>query len=323
MVRISEEIMIKFLNNECTTEELREVEQWIGESDDNARELFGLEAASCAASAVSDDAQSRSRVAGLIQSKIEAYEAMRRRARRLSIVRWSAAAVVAGVVATLAFVFMHRGVEMVTVDTYAESKMVVLPDSSRVWLNEYASLSYPKEFSDHSREISLKGEAYFEVTKDAARPFRVTGDYLTVEVLGTKFNFFSSAKRENFVSLIEGKVEVKPNSNKDGIVIAPGQKLTLNPENAKINITEGNVALDAVWHNGMIPFSNATISEIAQDLETLYNIDIVIRPSVNTAQTYSGASPKYESIDSTLSALCNTLPIVYTRQDDKIIFSGK
>lgn len=315
--------MIKFLNNECTTDELSIIETWINESPDNAKELFELEHTAYLASGLSEDRESHNRVALNVRNRIASFKAMQRRRNTFRIWRWSAAAILIGVVVAVSIMLLNKGTGMITVDSYAESKMIILPDSTKVWLNHYASLSYPKVFSDKSREITLNGEAYFEVTKDSARPFKVKGDHLIVQVLGTKFNFSSSPKKENIVSLIEGMVEVTSTTNDDGIVITPGQRVIFNPENNRIRVDEANAALDAVWHNGLIPFHNSTITEIISDLESLYDVDIIVRQSVDLTATYSGAAQRYESIDSTLDALCNTLPIQYTRNGSHIIISRK
>lgn len=323
MTKISEELIIRFINNECSDDELRIVEAWIAESPDNANELFEMERAACLAYSLADDEKSRGRVTSLIDSKIANYDAMRRRMRRIRILRWSAAAVLVGVITMVSVVFMRPRQRMITIDTYAECKMAILPDSTKVWVNKYSSLTYPEHFAENSRDIELSGEAYFEVTKDASRPFKVKGDYLTVEVLGTKFNFYTTLKKENTVSLIEGKVEVSANSSEDGIVLSPGQKVRFNPEDGRMTVTDGRAVLDAVWHNRLIPFSNSTIREIASDLEELYGVDITVRSTVDKNNTYSGASPLYESVDSTLSALCNTLPISFTRNNQHIIISSR
>lgn len=323
MTKISEELIIRFINNECSEDELRIVESWVAESPDNAKLLFEMERTACIAGSLADDEKSRSKVASSISLRIENYENMQRRLRRLRILRWSAAAVLVGIIATVAFIFMRPQQRMITIDTYAECQMAILPDSTKVWVNKYSSLTYPEHFAKNSRDIELSGEAYFEVTKDSARPFKVKGDYLTVEVLGTKFNFYTTLKKENTVSLIEGKVEVSANSSEDGIVLSPGQKVRFNPEDGHMTVTDGRAVLDAVWHNRLIPFSNSTIREIASDLEELYGVDIIVRSSVDKNNTYSGASPLYESVDSTLSALCNTLPISYTRNNQHIIISSR
>ena len=80
---------------------------------------------------------------------------------------------------------------MVAVANEGIVKEVVLPDGTRVWLNNLATLKYPREFSEKERNVYLEGEAYFEVTKNRHKPFTVQSDAMRVRVLGTTFNFKS------------------------------------------------------------------------------------------------------------------------------------
>lgn len=324
MIQISEEIMMKFITNRCSDEELRMVQQWMDESEDNARQIFELEKIAMLAGNQKSDEHQRNRIWNSINDKIAEDNLRVKRLKRIRIMRWSAAAA-AFVGILFGSIFFLRQPKMELIELTAENgtMTITLPDSTKVWLNQYASITYPKEFTTDCRNVSISGEAYFEVTHDTSRPFIVEGKWLNVTVLGTKFNFNSASEDENTVSLLEGKVEVVPNKNKDGVVLVPGQKAEFNPQNGQMTVSAVNTSLDAVWHDRLLHFHNATIQEIAADLEELYNVDITIRPSVDKSRTYSGETVSYESVDSTLSALCETLPLVYTRQGQNVIFSNK
>lgn len=324
MTQISEELMMKFITNRCSNEELRMVQQWIDESEDNARQIFELERIAMLAESLKTDKHQYDRVWNSINDKISEDKLRHNRLRRIRILRWSAAAAVfVGILLGSIFILRQPKVEMVELTADNGTMTITLPDSTKVWLNRYASITYPKTFADDHRIVSISGEAYFEVVRDISRPFTVEGKWLNVTVLGTKFNFNSVSEDENTVSLLEGKVEVVPNKNKDGVVLVPGQKAEFNPKNGQMTVSAVNTSLDAVWHDRLLHFHNATIQEIAADLEELYNVDITIKPSVDKSRTYSGETVSYESVDSTLSALCETLPLVYTRQGQNVIFSNK
>lgn len=323
MTSISEELKIKFIDNRCSDEELRVVSQWIEESEDNAREIFELEQTSMMAQGLNKKAGQSERVWNMVNRRIQDSIWQQKRLRRIHLYRWSAvAAAVIGVVFCITFL-LNRPTDMVNLTADNGCMTVTLPDSTKVWLNKSASISYPVTFADNSRKVSIKGEAYFEVTTDKNRPFTVEGEWLNVTVLGTKFNFNSSANEENTVSLLEGRVEVTPAKNKDGVVLSPGQKVEFNPDNGQMKVVQGNSALDAVWHDRLIHFHNATVAEIAADLETLYNVDITLRPSVDVSCTYSGATVSYESVDSTLEALCSSLPLRFERRGSEVVLSAK
>ena len=316
--------MMKFITNRCSNEELRTVQQWIDASEDNARQIFELERIAMLAESLKTDKHQYDRVWNSINDKISEDKLRHNRLRRIRILRWSAAAAVfIGILLGSIFILRQPKVEMIELTADNGTMTITLPDSTKVWLNRYASITYPKTFADDRRTVSISGEAYFEVTHDTSRPFTVDGKWLNVTVLGTKFNFNSSEDKENTVSLLEGKIEVTPGKNKDGVVLSPGQKVQFNPQNGRMSISQVNTALDAVWHNRLIRFHNATIAEIAADLEELYNVEITIRNSVDNSRTYSGSTVYYQSVDSTLEALSETIPFDFSYHGYGIIISDK
>lgn len=166
---------------------------------------------------------------------------------------------------------------MVHVRTAAHAvKRLTPPDGTQVWLNGASELTYPAEFSSDERSVNLCGEALFEVTKNPRRPFIVKSDAVQIRVLGTKFNMNTrSTDHTEEVSLIEGQVEVKelaPRTNCDSY---PTRKY----ESTKsIIIWRESVyaALDALWHDGLIPFDNIDLKGIAAILEKAYCVHICI-----------------------------------------------
>lgn len=110
---------------------------------------------------------------------------------------------------------------MVAVANEGIVKEVILPDGTKVWLNNSATLKYPREFSEKERNVYLDGEAYFEVTKNRHKPFTVQSDAMRVRVLGTTFNFKSDKNcRTAEATLIEGEIEVKGNKEEGQIILA-------------------------------------------------------------------------------------------------------
>lgn len=323
MTQISEELMMKFITNRCSNEELRMVQEWIEESEDNARLIFEIERIAKLAESLNTDKHQHDRVWNSINERIADDKLRQSRLKRMRFFRWGAAAVFIGIILGGLFILRQPKVEMIELTASNGTMTITLPDSTKVWLNRYASITYPKTFADDRRIVSISGEVYFEVAHDTSRPFTVDGKWLDVTVLGTKFNFNSSEDKENTVSLLEGKIEVTPGKNKDGVVLSPGQKVLFNPQNGRMSISQVNTALDAVWHNRLIRFHNATIAEIAADLEELYGVEITIRNSVDNSRTYSGSTVYYSSIDSTLEALSETIPFVFSYHGNGILISDK
>lgn len=325
MIQVSDELIVRFIKNTCTDEELMTIKNWLDESDENVVRLFELEQMSMLADCVRKDDESRTRMAEGIKRRIENSEELHRRSVRLSVVRWTAGiAAMLAVVFGLGFHFLHASdAKLVSVVATAKSLTVTLPDSSVVFLNRHSQLTYPEQFADGSRDVSLKGEGFFKVSRDIHRPFHVSGEQLDVEVLGTVFNFVSRADSVSSVSLLEGSVKVTAVSKDESVVLSPGQKAAYSASAGHLTVQATNAAVDGAWHNKIIPFDNASLAEIVKILNQLYGVDIAIAGNVDQSKTYSGVTVFYDDIDSTLAYLSYTLPIKYVKQKGRFVISLK
>ncbi|MBO9632453.1 MAG: FecR domain-containing protein [Chitinophagaceae bacterium] len=170
---------------------------------------------------------------------------------------------------------------------------VVLPDGTKVWLNAASSIRYPVEFSDKERKVYISGEAYFDVAKDAARPFLVNADNRAdIEVLGTQFNV-NAYDNEKLISttLVNGTVRVETVAlepatiaGSGDVILKPGQQAQIaNKVNKRsagrssaITVLDG-VDIDKItaWKNGLFNFDEATIEDVMRQLERWYDIEVV------------------------------------------------
>lgn len=317
--------MIKFINNTCTDDELIAVRNWLDESDENVRKLFELENMAMLAGTLRKDEASRKRVATNIKQRIINEEMRMKRHNRRVMMRWmSAAAAVLVIAVTAAFLYIHPSVRMLKAVALTESRMITLPDGTTVYLNKNSELTYPEHFASSTREVKLTGEGFFKVTRDEKHPFVVNGRYLNVTVLGTEFNFNSrETSGECNVSLVEGSVKVATNSGNEGVVLVPDQKATYDIATGNITVAETNASVDVAWHDKVIPFENATMQEIRDILMQLYKVNITLDKNLDIDKTYSGVTIFYESIDSTLTQLSNTLPIRFDHTNSSITISSK
>ena len=205
--------------------------------------------------------------------------------------------------------------EMVSVCTNANDvKNVILPDGTSVWLNNNSELSYPKEFTNIAREVSLKGEGYFNVVRKPHLPFIVHNEDQDIRVLGTVFYASNSpAKHEYIVSLIKGSVEVNNNISNDRVILLPGQRAIANDQDGEISIDEIPVTNDQLWHHKVLSFKQSTISNIMATLEKIYGIDIKVKALRHKNSTYSGEIAPKQDIEGTLKLLQLTLPFSYKK----------
>ncbi len=151
---------------------------------------------------------------------------------------------------------------------------VVLPDGTKVWLNAASSLKYPTVFSGADRRVELTGEAYFEVAKNAGKPFFVKSATQTVEVLGTHFNVNSYYDEKAVrTTLLEGSVKVNSSAGKLLAKLTPGEQ-AVNSAVAINVIHDADVDEAVAWKNGKFMFHDADLQTIMRQLSRWYDVDV-------------------------------------------------
>ncbi len=187
---------------------------------------------------------------------------------------------------------------------YREQKQIILPDSSKVWLNACSKISYNEK---HPRTIYLEGEAFFEVKKDKEHPFSVeTPDNIKVIALGTSFNV-KSYKEQVFTetTLLTGKVEVSSeNYFKEKIIMLPKDKIRVSKIDGQVvkSISEDPFHTIA-WKNGEFVFENKSFEEIANDLSIQKNITIRFTNKQVSNYKYTGSFDKDTPVNEILETL--------------------
>ena len=154
-----------------------------------------------------------------------------------------------------------------------------LVDGSLVWLNAASSITFPTAFVGSERKVAITGEAYFEVAHNAAKPFYVTHDDMTVKVLGTHFNVNTYEDDGNIrVTLLEGIVNVS--KGKNSAKLKPGEQA---------NLTAGSIGIDntidieevMAWKNGVFCFKGTNLKTIMHEVEKYYNVQVEFKDDVN------------------------------------------
>lgn len=331
MNNLSEEIINKYLTGQCSEEELVEVNTWMKESEENARQLFRMEEIYHLGKF--DQYANEQRILRAERRLNKKLDEEKRKQRKtvLNMQHWMKYAAMIAVILVigggLGYWLYQNGNDqqmMVAVANEGIVKEIILPDGTKVWLNNSATLKYPREFSEKERNVYLDGEAYFEVTKNRHKPFTVQSDAMRVRVLGTTFNFKCDRHcRIAEATLIEGEIEVKGNKEEGQIILAPGQRAELNKNNGRLTVKQVNAKLDAVWHDNLIPFQKADIFTISKALERFYDVKIILSPDMKADKTYSGVLKKKSTIESVLKSLQNSIPIDYKIVGNNIFISPK
>lgn len=153
---------------------------------------------------------------------------------------------------------------------------VALPDGSTVWLNSGSSLSCPAVFDSESRNVELKGEAFFDVIKNEKVPMIVTTGNLKVKVYGTRFNVNAFPDEGTIeTTLVEGKVTIIPSKSKTEYQLLPGYTSSYSTRDRNLQITKvSEMDVFTGWKEGKLLFRDEQFDEIIKKLERWYNVDI-------------------------------------------------
>lgn len=220
----------------------------------------------------------------------------------------------------------HKTLVKNTIDVpYGKRFKLNLSDGTLVYLNSGSSFTYPVSFIDGiNREVTLSGEAFFDVSSDSLNTFKVisTGSY--VEVYGTKFNF-KDYQEDNFSEIIltEGSLGVKNTiNNSETIVIKPGDKARVNYAGAGIEVKEVNTVLYTSWVEGRIIFRNENINNMITKLERIYDV-VIINNNDKLDDQYINATilTETESIENVLDYLEEIYDLNYQILNNKIIIN--
>lgn len=199
----------------------------------------------------------------------------------------------------------------------------LLPDGTKVWLNEKSRLVYPEAFDDDERNVKLYGEGFFEVRKDASRPFKVDMTNIKIEVLGTSFG--ASCYRKDIkeeVILKNGSVRISCEGTENPITLKPNERLTYSPFDGSVNIDEIDVANTYRWYETYLSFDNARFGDILDNIEHRYRVNVMALTSVSMDKRLS-LTIIHEPLETIMDIISTLLPIRYEIHNDNLIIRDK
>jgi ferric-dicitrate binding protein FerR (iron transport regulator) len=178
-----------------------------------------------------------------------------------------------------------------------EVKMAMLPDSSMVWLTPQSTLTIGSDFNTRERRLQLSGEGYFEVSKDASRPFTVVAGALETKVLGTHFNIESyPGESRTIVSLTQGSVSVKANDN--SILLKSGTRLSYS--NTQKTFTKSLIAngQEKNWRQGVLVLNDLSMPEAFHRLSVRFGKTILFSEPYFRNRRFAGTydNPRLELV---------------------------
>ncbi|WP_215223954.1 FecR family protein [Echinicola shivajiensis] len=203
-----------------------------------------------------------------------------------------------------------------------EIREIVLPDQSTVVLNSVSVLRVPEEFSADAREVSLEGEAFFDVERDETKPFSVmTGNGVKITVLGTSFNINDySDGREVEVAVASGKVAVGKEDQLFG-KITKGQQITY--DKVTHEFLQSTVENVDSWIDGKIMFSQNSLGDVTNILNRIFAKQLIVENDVDQGLLIKGNFDKDQGIEGIVDILCVLHGLEYENKEDQIIIKNK
>ncbi|HUX56696.1 MAG TPA: FecR family protein [Bacteroidales bacterium] len=188
---------------------------------------------------------------------------------------------------------------------------VDLPDGSKIVLNRNTELIYRTNFGKHKRNVKLRGEAFFEISADASKPFSIDAGNAEVKVVGTSFNVITkNAESAVEVYVKTGKVMLSDNSGTNSLVLDPEFIGTMNSKTSEKTVNEDPNYMS--WNTGLLEYNGQKLDIVFRDLKRVYNMDIVAdNPEI---LEYPWTSPiNNQSQDKIIRLICASFTLNYTK----------
>lgn len=284
---MNDELLVRYLLGDTSTEENATIEAWSLESEENQKLLeqmyFLLHATNKLQIMNSVDPDpALARLKKRINSK-KRNELFR---RSIAVVQRIAAVLFLPILALATYLILETSNEPLRYIEVNTNPGIIssfeLPDGSKAWLNSGGYMKYPAEFSSKKREVELKGQGYFKVAKNTAKPFFVRIDnFYSVEVLGTEFNV-TAYENDDLIetTLVTGKVKLIIDQASGKAIerfLKPNQKAIYDKRNRSLNIATVNPEYDMAWKEGRIIFRQHPMEQVLKVLGRHYNVQFDVK----------------------------------------------
>ncbi len=202
-----------------------------------------------------------------------------------------------------------------------QHREIRLSDGTVVRLNNNSEVLLSENFQKETRELSLSGEAYFDVAHDPEHPFIINANSSSIEVLGTAFNVRAISDQANVqVAVVEGKVSFKNEFNleeQQPVILTKGQFGYLDIDKGEILVEEFAINNYLAWKSGRFNFEMNTLHQVCVQLDRLYNLDCNFSDP-KLSNLHLTANFSNESLDKTLSVIALTLDLDYERNNNQV-----
>jgi len=340
---MSDELLAKYIAGEATPDERTEVRQWLADDPDHPLELARFERIWQAAGNRSepenrhlfDTDTAWNRVRGQMHqpgqptNKPSDYEqVVKPIGQTVRWISWARVAATVLLVGTLS-ILTYRSFQtpdaidqtttLLTQSTTKTTRSLTLPDGSTVLLNRNSSIRYPDTFLGQTREVTLIGEAFFDVKPNPKQPFIIHAQDTDVRVVGTSFGV-RAYDRNVRVSVKTGRVVVRKKQQE--VVLIPGQQATIDPTADTLRRLPRFDANTLAYSSKQLNFTNQSLASVVETLSDYYQTDINL--SASRLQTCRlTARFENESVETVLGVVAETLQLSVKRTDKGFVLSGE
>ncbi len=336
----SPELLAKYLLNEVNPDEKSEVDAWLDQSEENREELERVRKMLVSVDAFYK-ADNFNSVAALqkVKARMQGSQlkvVQHNRFRKEIIIRFYKYAAVVLFAVLLGSAGYYFGFRNKTPEIYSEviaaEKQVIseytLPDGSVVALNSGSKLVFPKRFTGNTREVSITGEAFFDVKPDASKPFIINAGNAQVKVLGTSFNVSAYPENETVeVVVATGKVQVTERNGEslnenNQVLLVPGEKGTLFSKNSLLEKSENTNLNYLSWKTHNFVFNESDLQDVFSCLEKAYHVDIkVVQPELNNLKLTAQFDKK--PVGFILNVVRLTFDLELTEENEQFTFARR
>lgn len=312
-----DELMAKFLAGECSKTEEAELLTWI-DADANHKRRF--EAFKTIWDESPDDEDSYHFNVDDAWDRVRLQTIEKKQTKIITL--WQKAAVWLFIIAAsiVAYYQFKSGTKTIVTDFVAVKTVdsLYLSDTTWVALRKGSTLSYPQQFSKGERRVTLKGEAFFKVKHNPAKPFRITAGNTEIEVLGTSFNV---QETDSLVVVYVSTGSVRVTANNQSVKLKPGEKALVKKNLAPfIQIAENEN--DISYLTGTISFNNQKLGTVIGQLNSQYKVSIVVsQPDINNCSITT--TFRNEPIEQVLTIISATLNLTWTADGNKYLLKGE
>lgn len=243
--------------------------------------------------------------------------------------KWQKVAVSIILIVSLGFSAYHifKPKQQIELNKYGSSagevKEITLSDGTKVWLNSSSLLIASEPFIGNSREVSLFGEAYFEVSHNPEQPFIVQTRGLKTKVLGTHFSVVAYPTDEiHEIALYNGKVQVAPEINPANFNLKPGDRAYFTVKSGDLKVISTDLGKEAQWRDGILRFYNEDLFSISKKLERKFQSRIFIADSLCGNLRFS-AEFEEESLEKIMKILSEAQTFKYEFTNNGVLIKSK